>query len=1190
MSIDAGTLARLYDLLRGALSADAGARQHAEAELSACAASPGAYMASLALLASHPQAEAEVVQLALVLLKQATRHGWEGAGPMQAVVRERLPALLGHALPRVRVAAAVAIAAIAEHDWPDKWPSLFDTLGAQLRSADALLAHGALRCVEIVAGELDEAQLPAAFGQEDGLLLTLTRIAGAQAAPGDDAASSNRLRRRALSALCAIVEQLAMVVHSDSGGPPFAQPAFAQWTALYLQHAHAYAQPGGAHAAGGDGPGAAGVLMAHSQLLSLLVQHFPRQPLLREARAAHALLGAAWGVLAVAARRSSEPRACEGVDSDGGEQHDGALLLVSLELLGTLTEARPFRGLVLSSLEQLFAELLSLMRVTPCQAAEWEADLPAFLEADAEDSLAYSVRVAAAELAHDQLDRFGERALVAMLGVVRAQLQASAEARARAPGEEGCWWPQAESALYGLQLCARGCRRVDLLGSDAVAQQSGVRLEALVSGALPSAAAIGQPLFVRARAFSLAGTLAERMGAEQRAGWLQLATAALGEQPGVPSPVHFSAARALTELSQAAADARELHADGAVAALLALAALLGGGGGGGLEGDALCALVEAIGLVLTAARACPAAAARVASPLAEALCGALRLSLEPVLWAACTDALELLMLAGEDAHASVARALLPTLRGALERAARARAASASAPPAVFGAEEGEEEAAVLPLVLQPLTLLVRTAPHPRGAGWEQLRAQALAMAPRALSELRACLHAASAGGAPGGDASPPGAGGPPAQLGAARLDGGGLDSARACARCLVALLGAGVLEPSREPQLVQTAVAALSSALPEKALHAVLPLPTALLVGAARALGAPGAGGADAASRVLQLASLLAERLRCAEEPSACQALCHAFARLGFELARRELEGEAQGRVGVEPDLGRLSACAGSRLFSLLDGLPTLSQQRPAVEGSGEPAPPAAALPAVLEAWCSLAPLLAGCGQRRLSALVLVGMLSAHGQQLQQHTVSAPARRPAAGGGRCTRAMARESRIAASKRREGGVGGLRVSLAVRLLQVALELLREEAALHRADAADAAQATRRRRAAAGAADGARAWSGGGEEGSSGDSSDDDDDGGEGEDEGEEDEGGMTNLSDMLQADSAFDLDALGTDDELVDPRAPAERALASMSLGPFLAAFVHSLARSAPGQLQAYLDDLDEEDRRTVQQTLEGTIF
>jgi hypothetical protein len=97
-ALDEASLARLYSLLVGALSSDALVRRAAERELALCAAAPGAYMGALTLVASHPQTAPECAQLALVLVRQTARRGWEAAGEFQPLVRERLPALLAHAV------------------------------------------------------------------------------------------------------------------------------------------------------------------------------------------------------------------------------------------------------------------------------------------------------------------------------------------------------------------------------------------------------------------------------------------------------------------------------------------------------------------------------------------------------------------------------------------------------------------------------------------------------------------------------------------------------------------------------------------------------------------------------------------------------------------------------------------------------------------------------------------------------------------------------------------------------------------------------------------------------------------------------------------------------------------------------------------------------------------------------------
>jgi hypothetical protein len=95
-----------------------------------------------------------------------------------------------------------------------------------------------------------------------------------------------------------------------------------------------------------------------ARLLVSLVQTYPRWTLLREADAPRALLGGAWSVLVRAgALLRAEGSADNGADSDGNELGAEALALSSLELLATLTEAKPFRAIVRGALPILLAEV-----------------------------------------------------------------------------------------------------------------------------------------------------------------------------------------------------------------------------------------------------------------------------------------------------------------------------------------------------------------------------------------------------------------------------------------------------------------------------------------------------------------------------------------------------------------------------------------------------------------------------------------------------------------------------------------------------------------------------------------------------------------------------------------------------------------------------------------------------------------
>ena len=171
-------MAQLVACLQATLHMDTATRQAAEQRLRELGALPG-YCHCLVVLSLDEAVPVAIRQLAAVVLRQYVRIHWceaadDFAPPCvpadeRAAVRAALPAGLRASVPRVRTAVSMVIACIAQWDWPEEWPGLMAELLAPLHAvagADggaAAAALGALRCLEMCAGELAEEHMAPAL-------------------------------------------------------------------------------------------------------------------------------------------------------------------------------------------------------------------------------------------------------------------------------------------------------------------------------------------------------------------------------------------------------------------------------------------------------------------------------------------------------------------------------------------------------------------------------------------------------------------------------------------------------------------------------------------------------------------------------------------------------------------------------------------------------------------------------------------------------------------------------------------------------------------------------------------------------------------------------------------------------------------------------------------------------------------
>jgi hypothetical protein len=167
----------------------------------------------------------------------------------KAAVRAALPQGLSDPASKVRTAVGVAVAAIAAHDWPQHWPELLPGLVGAVanRRADPVLAGGALRCLCLLAEDLDEEQKPELARLladdlraivESGTAAAAALSAAAQGAavppPPADALAAVPLRRPALAVwrhLLTGLGTLAGAQHARAVRDLLA-PSLPAWTAV----------------------------------------------------------------------------------------------------------------------------------------------------------------------------------------------------------------------------------------------------------------------------------------------------------------------------------------------------------------------------------------------------------------------------------------------------------------------------------------------------------------------------------------------------------------------------------------------------------------------------------------------------------------------------------------------------------------------------------------------------------------------------------------------------------------------------------------------------------------------------------------------------------------------------------------------------------------------------------------------
>ncbi|UYV81148.1 IPO9 [Cordylochernes scorpioides] len=78
----------------------------------------------------------------------------------KAIIRSLLPSGLREPISKVRSSVAYAISAIAQWDWPEQWPELFDFLVLCISGEEEGAVHGAMRVLAEFSREVSDRQMP----------------------------------------------------------------------------------------------------------------------------------------------------------------------------------------------------------------------------------------------------------------------------------------------------------------------------------------------------------------------------------------------------------------------------------------------------------------------------------------------------------------------------------------------------------------------------------------------------------------------------------------------------------------------------------------------------------------------------------------------------------------------------------------------------------------------------------------------------------------------------------------------------------------------------------------------------------------------------------------------------------------------------------------------------------------------
>ncbi|RZC58374.1 hypothetical protein C5167_005683 [Papaver somniferum] len=376
-----------------------------------------------------------------VLLKQFIKKHWQEDDenfehPVvqreeKAVIRNLLLPSLDDPHGKVCTAVGMAVASIAQYDWPEDWPDLLPVLLKLMNDQTNISGvRGALRCLALVAGDLDDTTVPSLVPVLFPCLYTI--ISSSQI-------YDKVLRVRALS----IVYSCISVLGSMSGlykteTSELVMSMIKPWIDQFCIILQAPVQF--------EDPDDWSIRTEALKCLSQFVQNFPTM----EAEFA-VIAGPLWQTFVSSLKVyeisfiQATHDSYEGLyDSDGEDKSLESFVIQLFEFLLTIMGSSRLAKVITWNVKELVYYTIAFLQMTDQQVDTWTYDANQYV-ADEEDST-YSCRVSGTLLLDEIVGSSGEGLEVM---VIAAKERFSESQQEKAAGS-AVWWRKREATIFAL--------------------------------------------------------------------------------------------------------------------------------------------------------------------------------------------------------------------------------------------------------------------------------------------------------------------------------------------------------------------------------------------------------------------------------------------------------------------------------------------------------------------------------------------------------------------------------------------------------------------------------------------------------------------------------------------------------------------------------------------------------------------
>ncbi|KAL8137791.1 hypothetical protein V2J09_003792 [Rumex salicifolius] len=457
------------------------------------------------------------LQPASVLLKQFIKKHWHEdddcfeppliSSVEKEVVRGILLSLLNNSHRKISTAISMAVASIANYDWPVDWPDFMPFMIKMLNDPTNIHGvHGALRCLALLSEDLDDQVMPTFVPALFPCLLSIVSAFQIY---------DKSLRGKALTVVYICTSMLCTmkgVYRSETTAlmSTMIKPWMAQF-AIIMQHPLESEEPDD--------------WSLRMEVLKCLNQYVQNFPAVTE-KEFMVIMGPLWQTF-VSSLKVYEQSAIKGdedsfggrYDSDGSERSLESYVIQLLEFFLTLLGSRRF------------------LKMTEQQVHSWSLDANQYVADEDDDN--YSCRICGKLLLEQIVSSCGEAGVEAITSAATRRFNESQQEKT---GGSKSWWTIREALLYALASLSEEIFQMELSGS------SRFRLKTLIEHIMTEDIETGmhEYPFLYARLFSSMSKISFMIKHEVTQSFLSDAIKAIGMD--VPPPVKVGACRALSQL------------------------------------------------------------------------------------------------------------------------------------------------------------------------------------------------------------------------------------------------------------------------------------------------------------------------------------------------------------------------------------------------------------------------------------------------------------------------------------------------------------------------------------------------------------------------------------------------------------------------------------------------------------------